>query len=75
MISRRTKEALARCKANGVKLGRKLGKSDKVTLSGHEDEIQEMLRTGSTKTEIGKWFGVHRQTVRYFIRERMQKKE
>jgi len=70
MISKRTKEALARCKERGIKLGRKFGKAEKVKLTGHEDEICEMIRTGANNVEIGKWFGVHRQTVRYFIRER-----
>jgi len=70
MISRRTKEALARCKEKGIKLGRKFGKAKYVKLSGHEEEICEMIRTGSDNVEIGKRFGVHRQTVRFFIRER-----
>jgi len=69
MISRRTKEALARCKAEGKKLGRRFGKAVKVRLSGHEDEIGEMLKEGKNNVEIGKRFGVHRQTVRLFIRE------
>jgi len=70
MISRRTKEALARCKLNGIKLGRKPGKATKVKLTGHEEEIHEMLKQGLSKKEIGERFGVHRQTVRIFIKEK-----
>jgi putative DNA-invertase from lambdoid prophage Rac len=73
MISRRTKEGLARCKAEGIKLGRKPGKAINIKLSGHEEEIQKMLREGKNNVEIGKRFGVHRQTVRIFIRERLTK--
>lgn len=71
MISRRTKEALARCKANGIKLGRKAGKAVNVKLTGHEEEIRKMLSEGKNNVEIGERFGVHRQTVRLFIRERL----
>jgi DNA invertase Pin-like site-specific DNA recombinase len=70
MISRRTKEALARCKLNGIKLGRKPGKADKVKLTEHEDEIRQMTSEGKTNVEIGKRFGVHRQTVRYFKKDK-----
>jgi len=69
MISRRTKEALARVKASGKKLGRKPGKAIKVKLTGHEEEIRKMLREGKNNVEIGKRFGVHRQTVRYFCKD------
>ena len=70
MISRRTKEALARVKASGKKLGRKFGKCDHVKLTGHDEEICEMIREGKNNVEIGQRFGVHRQTVRYYIRDR-----
>jgi len=68
MISRRTKEALARVKAGGKKLGRKFGKADCVKLTGHDEEIIEMIRNGANNVQIGQRFGVHRQTVRYYIR-------
>ena len=73
LISQRTKEALARCKSEGVILGRKPGKAKNVKLSGHEKEIRKMLRDGKNKAEIGRYFGVHRQTVRIFINERLTK--
>jgi DNA invertase Pin-like site-specific DNA recombinase len=73
LISQRTKEALARCKAEGKILGRRYGRAVNVKLSGHEKEIRKMLREGKNKAEIGRRFGVHRQTVRIFIRERLTK--
>jgi len=73
LISQRTKEALARCKAEGKILGRKQGRAKNVRLSGHEKEIRKMLREGKNNVEIGKRYGVHRQTVRIFIRERLTK--
>jgi len=72
LISQRTKEALARRKAEGKILGRRPGKAAKVRLSGHEKEIREMLEAGISKAEIGRRYGVHRQTVRIFIEERMR---
>jgi DNA invertase Pin-like site-specific DNA recombinase len=74
LIAQRTKEALARCKADGIKLGRRPGRALNVMLSGHEREISKMLREGKNNVEIGRRFGVHRQTVRIFIRERLTKR-
>jgi DNA invertase Pin-like site-specific DNA recombinase len=73
LISQRTKEALARCKAEGKILGRRSGRAVNVKLSGHEKEIRKMLRDGKNNVEIGKRFGVHRQTVRIFVKERINK--
>jgi DNA invertase Pin-like site-specific DNA recombinase len=73
LISQRTKEALARCKSEGKVLGRRYGRAVNVKLSGHEKEIRRTLREGKNKMEIGRRFGVHRQTVRIFISERLTK--
>ncbi|MCL2480807.1 MAG: master DNA invertase Mpi family serine-type recombinase [Spirochaetaceae bacterium] len=73
LISQRTKEALARVKAEGKILGRQPGRSVNVKLSGKEKEIRKMLREGKNNVEIGKHFGVHRQTVRIFKTERLTK--
>ncbi|MDR0322371.1 MAG: master DNA invertase Mpi family serine-type recombinase [Treponema sp.] len=73
LISQRTKEALARCKSDGKILGRKPGRAVNVMLTGHEKEIRKMLREGKNKAEIGRYFGVHRQTVRIFVNERLTK--
>jgi len=73
LIAQRTKEALARCKSEGKVLGRHPGRAVNVKLSGHEKEIRKMIREGRNNVEIGRLFGVHRQTVRIFINERLTK--
>jgi len=73
LISQRTKEALARRKAEGKVLGRRPGRTVNVKLTGHEKEIRKMIREGRNNVEIGKRFGVHRQTVRIFKNERLTK--
>ena len=71
LIAQRTKEALARCKSEGKRLGRHPGKAVNVKLSGHEAEIIQMLNSGVKKIEIGRRLGVHRQTVQIFVNERI----
>ena len=68
LISQRTKEALARKRAEGVVLGRPKGrKSTKVKLSGKEETIKELIDQGVSKTQIAKIFKVDRMTVYHFI--------
>jgi DNA invertase Pin-like site-specific DNA recombinase len=68
LISQRTKEALARLKAEGVILGRPKGsKSKKLKLSGREAEIKKLLEKKISKSAIGRMLGVHRLTVTDFI--------
>ena len=69
LISQRTKEALARKRAEGVVLGRPLGsKSAKVKLSGKEDFIRDLLSHNVPKTQIAKILKVDRMTVDAFIK-------
>ncbi len=69
LISQRTKEALARKRAEGVVLGRPVGsKSAKVKLSGKEDFIQDLLAHNVPKTQIAKILKVNRMTVDTFIK-------
>ena len=69
MISQRTKEALARKKAEGKKLGRPKGsRSSKTKLTGKDDEIREMLEKGVSKTAIAKMLGVSRGTLHSYIK-------
>jgi DNA invertase Pin-like site-specific DNA recombinase len=76
LVSQRTKEALARRRSEGVILGRPYGrKSSQVKLSGHEKEIQALLDKRTSKSAIGRIFGVNRMTVDSFMRERMPKKK
>jgi len=72
LVSQRTKEALVRRRAEGVILGRPLGKkSSSVKLSGHEKEIKKLLTENKSKNAIARLFGVHRITLYTFLRERM----
>lgn len=69
LISQRTKEALARKKAEGVILGRPVGsKSAKTKLTGQEKKIQELLDKKVSNSAIGRILGVHRLTVSAFIK-------
>lgn len=70
LISQRTKEALARKKAEGVILGRPKGrKSSHVKLTGKESVISELLLEGVSRVQIAKIFKVNRNTVNKFIKD------
>lgn len=72
LISQRTKEALARKRAEGVILGRPVGsKSSKTKLTGQEKKIQELIEKKVSYSAIGRILGVHRLTVSSFVKERM----
>lgn len=73
LISQRTKEALARKRAEGVVLGRPKGsKSSKTKLTGQEKKIRELLDKKVSYSAIGRILGVHRLTVSKFVKERMK---
>lgn len=68
LISQRTKEALARKRAEGTVLGRPKGsKSFKTKLTGQEKQIQELLNKNVSYSAIGRILGVHRLTVSSFV--------
>ena len=74
LISQRTKEALARKKAEGVVLGRPKGsKSAKTKLTGQENRIKELVNKQVSYSAIGRILGVHRLTVSSFVKERLNK--
>ena len=68
MIASRTKEALARKKSEGARLGRPKGKLSSVTkLSGKDDLIREYLQRNIPQTVIARLLNVSRLTLRNYI--------
>jgi len=74
LISQRTKEALARKKSEGQKLGRPKGSLSKQTkLTGKEEEIKTLLDNKISYSGIGRILGVNRLTVKNFVESRKLK--
>jgi DNA invertase Pin-like site-specific DNA recombinase len=70
LISQRTKEALARKRAEEVILGRPKGSKSKVKkLTGKDAEIKTLLDKKVSKSAIARILGVHRLTVTEFVKE------
>ena len=71
LISQRTKEALARKKSEGMRLGRPKGSQNKeVKLTGKEDDIKKLLDKKVAVAAIARILDVNRLTVRSFIKTR-----
>lgn len=71
LISQRTREALARKRAEGVHLGRPKGAlSKKTKLSGTEETIQLLLDRGNSYAAIARALQVDRSTLVRFCRSR-----
>ncbi len=72
LISQRTKEALARVKSEGKKIGRPKG-SYSSKLDEKREYIEELLEKGVSIASIAKILGVHYQTMRNYIKRRKLK--
>ncbi|MBR2693958.1 MAG: master DNA invertase Mpi family serine-type recombinase [Thermoguttaceae bacterium] len=73
LISQRTKEALARKKAEGIQLGRPKGrKSSSVKLTGKDQSIRRYLKMGFSKCAIARKLRVHRITLSRYMAEQMR---
>lgn len=69
LIGQRTRQALARLKAEGKQLGRPI----KSKLDLHKQEIEDMLKQGLTQTTIASKFDVTRQMMSKYIKSRLIK--
>ncbi len=68
LISQRIKEALARKKSEGIKLGRPKGsKKSNPILAIHKNFIQDQLALGAKQIDIARKLKVHRHTVKKWI--------
>ena len=71
LISQRTKEALARRRAEGKILGRPKGRKSKyLKLHGKDDEIRNLLDKQISVCGIGRILGVHRMTLSSYIKHK-----
>ena len=69
LISERTKNSLAKLRAEGKHIGRKKGSRNKITkLSGKEDFIKKLLKKNVRKTQIAKLLHVDYSTFYKFLK-------
>jgi DNA invertase Pin-like site-specific DNA recombinase len=74
LISSRTKEALARKKAEGMKLGRPPGLAKVRKLDKHANEIDKLISAKVSKRAVARVIGVSPNTLHNWIRDRVQRK-
>lgn len=74
LISQRTREALARRRAQGIKLGRPKGSLRAGKLFQHTKEISDMRREGLSFQKIAEHYNVSPETVRLFCLKTSVKK-
>lgn len=70
LISQRTKEALAVRKQMGVRLGRPPGRSvKKDAFLAHLDEVRTLKLKGKSYVEIAAFYGIHRNTLKKYLKD------
>ena len=70
LISQRTKEALARKKAEGGKLGRITGSKNKCNkLTGKEEKIKQWIKLGMPKADIARRCKVNPSTIFRYLKD------
>ncbi|MBR1946418.1 MAG: recombinase family protein [Alphaproteobacteria bacterium] len=70
MISKRTKEALQRRKANGKAIGRPKGRKNvKHIWNGKEKKIRRLLKQGTEKTKIARMTGISVSSLYSFLKQ------
>lgn len=71
LIAARTREALARRRQEGQRLGRPPGRlSHQTKLTGRDEEIQMLLQKKVAVAAIARIMGVHRMTMTHYIQSR-----
>lgn len=70
LISERTKEGLARARAEGKLLGRPKGTKGKSKLDGYEQEIKTLIEKGLNLTNIARIYGVSWTALKHFVTSR-----
>ena len=70
LCSQRTKEGLAKARANGKQLGRPKGRLGKSRLDGKEAEIRQLLKKRVSKASVARIMSVSETAVHHFIRTR-----
>jgi len=69
MISQRTREALARVKADGRRLGHPVGQRNvKTKLKGRGGEVRKLLLRGCSHAEVAKKLKIHRNTLITYLK-------